>query len=256
MITKSEATYKDSDGNTWIKIGMVKYEGPIAYVTNMLWGEEYVVGDAIQTFKYGIVVVDKYLFNSIPKEIKQYDLMLRPDPQPNVWTIPFAVRWTMQGCEFSIYEGMGCFWFRNITWDDERSIGDTPIVFLDEDFSSVDQYKILAEEFPDDSDMYEAYFPYLNKPHYIMGYGLRGCLYDSCDVYASKEAAVESAKFLYEIDDERADELDRFNICAGYIDDGEDHSNDISIIEISECICWTPWDHSESSRQDVIEALK
>jgi len=100
--------------------------------------------------------------------------------------------------------------------------------------------------------------------HYVGMAGLRGCGPNCCDVYDAFESACESLIQMHDVGWEMLDELDlaieAFEEACEELRQTGFAGIDLCIhgngyMEVIECNCSTPWEHSEQPIQDTLEYL-
>jgi hypothetical protein len=75
--------------------------------------------------------------------------------------------------------------------------------------------------------------------HYILGNGSIGCLYDSCEVYPTKQAALDSI-FADDWWHGVKSDLRQFGISYN------PHPTSLEYLELTECYCNNPNQHSDN----------
>lgn len=87
--------------------------------------------------------------------------------------------------------------------------------------------------------------------HWILMNGTSGCMPDSCDAYAEQKQAVESAAQRFDDLSDRAQkrmlrDLRQYGIH--YFDNARTVGADY--VEVVDCDCESPWEHSETGERD------
>ena len=76
------------------------------------------------------------------------------------------------------------------------------------------------------------------RQHWIMAGGISGCIPSHCDVYRTKEDAIQSAGFVYDDCGGVMADLRKYHYCDRV--SGNDYAS------ITPCNCDAPWEHSDS----------
>lgn len=80
----------------------------------------------------------------------------------------------------------------------------------------------------------------MNKTHWILGNGFVGCLYDNCEVYPTKQSALDSVSGEYYWKGVKT-ELRSYGISYNPA------HNSLEYIELTPCTCDNPNIHSDSA---------
>jgi hypothetical protein len=88
--------------------------------------------------------------------------------------------------------------------------------------------------------------------HYIGMAGLRGCIPNYCEVYPDRKSAIESLADLHELGQHSKFRQELRQTGTSYLNL---HTHGNEYMEIVDCDCNTPWEHSEDSDPKFLDAV-